>query len=91
MQKLWLVVVAASVVVGVSTVVESVVVGDASVVVGSMVMVVMEVSAEGDGHERSGRSSCRFTLAAAPQPSRALPGCLFPTDVLVLASSDSVF
>lgn len=91
MQKLWLVVVAASVVVGVSTVVESVVVGVISVVVGSIVIVVMEVSSVGDGHERSGKSSCRFTLAAAPQPSRALPGCLFPTYLLVLASGDSVF
>jgi hypothetical protein len=52
-----LVVVGASVVVGVSLEVESEVVGDVSVVVGSSVMVVIEVSDDGDGHERSGKSS----------------------------------
>lgn len=45
-----------------------------------MVMVVMDVSDDScAGQERSVRSSCRFTLlAGAPQPARALPGCLFP-------------
>ena len=57
MQNELLVVVGASVVVGVSLGVESEVVGDASVVVGSSVMVVIEVSEVGDGQERSGRSS----------------------------------
>jgi len=52
-----LVVVGASVVVGVSLEVESDVVGDVSVVVGSSVMVVIEVSDDGDGQERSGKSS----------------------------------
>jgi hypothetical protein len=52
-----LVVVGASVVVGVSIEVVSEVVGDASVVVGSSVMVVIEVSEVGDGQERSGKSS----------------------------------
>jgi hypothetical protein len=47
-------------------------------VVGSTVIVVIEVpESEAEGHERSGRSSCRFTFeAGAPQPARALPGCL---------------
>lgn len=48
-------------------------------VVGSIVIVVIDVSdAVADGQERSGRSSCRFIFeAGAPQPARALPGCLF--------------
>ena len=48
-------------------------------VVGSIVMVVIDVSdAVADGQERSGRSSCRFIFdAGAPQPAKALPGCLF--------------
>lgn len=78
-----LVVVAGSDVVGVSLEVESEVVGDVSVVVGSSVMVVIEVSDDGDGHERSGKSSCRFTFAGAPQPVRESPGCLFPASGLV--------
>ena len=57
MQNELLVVVGASVVVGVSIEVVSEVVGDASVVVGSSVMVVIEVSEVGDGQERSGKSS----------------------------------
>lgn len=52
-----LVVVAGSVVVDVSLEVESVDVCDVSVVVDSNVMVVIEVSDEGEGHERSGKSS----------------------------------
>jgi hypothetical protein len=60
-----------------------------SVAVELIVMVVMEVSAEGDGHDSSGKSSWRFTFAAAPQPSRALPGCLFPLKVLVFALTRS--
>jgi hypothetical protein len=44
-----------------------------------VVIVVSESESEGTGQERSGRSSCRFTLEeAAPQPPRELPGCLFP-------------
>lgn len=62
---------------------ESEVVGDVSVVVGSSVMVVIEVSDDGDGHERSGKSSCRFTFAGAPQPARESPACLFPASGLV--------
>jgi hypothetical protein len=82
----WLVVVVASVVVGVSLEAESEVVDDVSVVVGSSVMVVMEVPAEGDGHERSGQSSWRLTFAAAtPQPLREL--CLFPVTKLVFELS----
>ena len=48
-------------------------------VVGSIVIVVIDVSdAVADGQERSGRSSCRFIFeAGAPQPAKALPGCLF--------------
>jgi hypothetical protein len=86
----WLVVVVASVVVGVSLVAQSEVVDDVSVVVGSSVMVVMEVPAEDDGHERSGKSSWRLTFATAtPQPLREF--CLFPVMVLVfkLSSSES--
>jgi hypothetical protein len=71
-----LVVVGASVVVGVSIEVVSEVVGDVS-------MVVIEVSEVGDGQERSGKSSCRFTFAGAPQPVRESPGCLFPMNGLV--------
>jgi hypothetical protein len=56
-QKELLVVIGASVVVGVSVAVVSEVVGDVSMVVGSSVMVVIEVSDVGDGHERSGKSS----------------------------------
>jgi hypothetical protein len=44
-----------------------------------VVIVVSESESEGTGQERSGRSSCRFTLEeATPQPPRELPGCLFP-------------
>ena len=57
MQNELLVVVGASVVVGVSLEVELKVVDDVSVVVGSSVMVVIEVSDDGDGQERSGKSS----------------------------------
>ena len=60
-----------------------VVVEEASeLVVGSIVIVVIDVSdAVADGQERSGRSSCRFIFeAGAPQPARALPGCLFPVE-----------
>lgn len=59
MQNELLVVVGASVVVDVSLEVESEVVGAVSVVVvvGSSVMVVIEVSDDGDGQERSGKSS----------------------------------
>jgi len=52
-------------------------------VVESIVIVVIDVSdsAGEEGQERSGRSSCRFTLeAGTPQPARALPGCLFPVE-----------
>lgn len=52
-------------------------------VVDSSVMVVIEVSDEGDGHERSGKSSWRFTFAGAPQPERESPGCLFPANLLM--------
>lgn len=46
-----------------------------------IVIVVIEVSeSDGAGQERSGRSSCRFTLEAVPQPAKALPGCLFPAE-----------
>lgn len=76
-------VVGASVVVGVSLVVSEVV-DDVSVDVELMVIVVIDVPDEGDGHERSGKSSCRFIFAGAPQPSRELPGCLFPANVLVV-------
>lgn len=57
MQNELLVVVGASVVVGVSIEVVSEVVGDASVVVGSSDIVVIEVSEVGEGQERSGKSS----------------------------------
>lgn len=57
MQNELLVVVGASVVVGVSIEVVSEVVGDASMVVSSSVIVVIEVSEVGDGQERSGKSS----------------------------------
>jgi hypothetical protein len=51
-------------------------------VVESIAIVVIDVSeSEAEGQERSGRSSCRFTFeAGAPQPVRALPGCLFPME-----------
>ena len=52
-----LVVVAGSVVVDISLEMESVDVCDVSVVDDSSVMVVIEVSDEGDGHERSGKPS----------------------------------
>ena len=52
-------------------------------VVELIVIVVIDVSeSEGAGQERSGRSSCRFTLGAAPQPAKALPGCLFPAEIM---------
>jgi hypothetical protein len=61
-----------------------VVVGVVELVVESIfiVIVVIDVSgSEAEGQERSGRSSCRFTFeAGAPQPARALPGCLFPVE-----------
>lgn len=91
MQNDWLVVVvvAGSVVVGIVLVVMSVVVGCVSVDVELIVMVVIEVSVVvGDGQERSGKLllSWRFTFAAAaPQPSRASPGCLFPVHISVFA------
>jgi len=78
-----LVVVGASVVVGVSLEVELEVADDVSVDVEVIVMVVIEIP-DGDGHERSGKSSWRFTFAGAPQPSRELPGCLFPANALVV-------
>ena len=77
MQNELLVVAGASVVVGVSLEVELEVVDDMSVDVELIVMVVIEVP-EGDGHERSGKSSWRFTFGGAPQPAMKLPGCLFP-------------
>ena len=52
-----LVVVAGSVIVDISLEMESVDVCDVSVVDDSSVMVVIEVSDEGDGHERSGKPS----------------------------------
>jgi hypothetical protein len=61
-----------------------VVVDETSELVGALIVIVVidvsESESEGTGQERSGRSSCRFTLEeAAPQPPRELPGCLFPT------------
>lgn len=59
----------------------AVVVGEISeLVVELIVIVVNDVSeTEAEGHERSGRSSCRFIFEAGTlQPARALPGCLFP-------------
>jgi hypothetical protein len=89
-QKDELVVVSVSVIVGVVLVVASgvvVVVGVSVDVVGLIVMVVMDVSVvEDNGQERSGKSSCLFTLSdRAPQLLRASPGCLFPTKILVSA------
>jgi len=60
-----------------------VVVDETSELVGALIVIVVidvsESESEGTGQERSGRSSCRFTLEeAAPQPPRELPGCLFP-------------
>lgn len=49
-------------------------------------LVVIDVSeTEGAGQERSGRSSCRLNLEeVAPQPARALPGCLFPMEEVLV-------
>lgn len=49
-------------------------------------LVVIDVSeSEGAGQERSGRSSCRLNLEeVAPQPARALPGCLFPMEEVLV-------
>lgn len=49
-------------------------------------LVVIDVSeTEGAGQERSGRSSCRLNLEeVAPQPARALPGCLFPVEEVLV-------
>jgi hypothetical protein len=60
-----------------------VVVDETSELVGALIVIVVidvsESESEGTGQERSGRSSCRFTLEeAAPQPPRELLGCLFP-------------
>lgn len=77
----------ASVVVGVSLEVNVEVVDDVSVDVELIVMVVIDVP-EGDGHERSGKSFCRFTFCGASQPARELPGCLFPAKALVFCCSN---
>ena len=63
-----------------------VVVDEVSELVGELIVIVVIVvsESEGAGQERSGRSSCRFTLEeAAPQPPRELPGCRFPMKELL--------
>ena len=55
-------------------------------VVELVVIVVIDVSESEDaGQDRSGRSSCRLNLEeVAPQPARALPGCLFPVEEVLV-------
>ena len=67
-------------VVSLLVVVDDVVDEEVSELVVELVVIVIDVSeTEGAGQERSGRSSCRLNLEeVAPQPARALPGCLFP-------------